>query len=191
MQKTEIKLIYYLLQNKGNVNKSYRELSTMTGISLGSIQGAMAQLQSSGYIVDTLEGRIMRKRADLIERWCYAYADGFKEKQCLGRFSFLTPSVKQSWASITLPETAFWSGEAAISMETDLIQPERWDIYVKESPNNLIATGRMIPDAKGEIFAYKAFWCDGNISNLLVYADLLATKDDRCKEIAGRIKDSI
>ena len=44
MQKTEIQIIFYLLQNKGNVGKTIREIANATGVSLGSVHSTLADL---------------------------------------------------------------------------------------------------------------------------------------------------
>ncbi len=49
----------------------------------------------------------------------------------------------------------------------------------------------MIPAPLGEIYVYKRFWQTQDTPLLVVYADLLATGDDRCREAAERIKPLI
>ena len=49
----------------------------------------------------------------------------------------------------------------------------------------------MIPAPQGEIFVYKQFWPGDEMPLLVVYADLLATDDDRCREAAERLKPQI
>ena len=49
----------------------------------------------------------------------------------------------------------------------------------------------MIPKQDGEIYVYKKFWTEEETPMLVIYADLLATEDDRCREVAERIKPLI
>lgn len=191
MQKSELKLVFYLLQDKRNVAKNFRQIAEETEMSLGSIQAKMQELTDKGYIVPSDKGRVLRKRSQLIDWWAHGYAESLKEKQLLMRFGFLTPAIRMAWKEIALPHSAQWSGEPAANIMDGYISPERWDLYVEDNANALIATGRMIPNPQGEIYVYRKFWKGDAIPALVIYADLLATGDDRCKEAAERIKSLI
>lgn len=39
MQKSEMRLVLFLLQDKTNISKTYRQMAKETGLSLGSVQG--------------------------------------------------------------------------------------------------------------------------------------------------------
>ena len=86
-----------------------------------------------------------------------------------------------------MPEDASWGGEPAAALLDDYLNPERWDVYTVDNANALIATGRMIPKVDGEIYVYRKFWGEKDTPLMMVYADLLATDDDRCCEAAERI----
>ena len=190
MTKSELKMIFYLLQGRENVGKTFRQMASESGMSLGSVQQNFQQLAAAGYILDTPKGKVLRRRSQLIDRWSRGYAEELKARQLLQRFTFLTPQVRASWQQVSIPQGCHWSGEAAAILE-GFISPQRWDLYVPESANALIATGRMIPDPDGEIFVHRRFWQTDSIPLLVVYADLLATGDDRCAEAAERIKSLI
>ena len=95
------------------------------------------------------------------------------------------------WRVIVLPDTLSWSGEPAAALLDKYLAPQRWDIYTTDTANPLISTGRMIPDPQGNIFVYRKFWKEQDTPLLIIYADLLATQDDRCREAAERIKPLI
>ena len=44
MQKSEMRLVLFLLQDKTNISKTYRQMAKETGLSLGSVQGVMSDL---------------------------------------------------------------------------------------------------------------------------------------------------
>ena len=173
MQKTEIQIIFYLLQNKGNVGKTIREIANATGVSLGSVHSTL------------------RKRQSLIDRWTQGYNDTLKPKLFISRFTFLSPEVREQWQSIQLPKTLSWGGEPTAALMDGYLRPERWDIYTADNANALIATGRMIPAPQGEIYVYKRFWQTEGTPLLVMYADLMATEDDRCREAAERLKHTL
>ena len=191
MQKSELTLVYYLLQDKHNTAKNFRQIAEETEMSLGSVQAKMQELTEKGYIALSDKGRVLRKRSQLIDWWARGYAESLKDKQLLMRFEFLTPTIRMAWKEITLPSCAQWSGEPATHRLGNYLSPERWDIYVENNANALISTGRMIPNAQGDIYVYRKFWKGDGMPTLVIYADLLATGDDRCKEVAERIKSLI
>ena len=187
MQKAEFQIIFRLLLDKSKVNSNYRQLAAEAGTSIGSVHNTIMRLTENGYIVEDGKKRLLRKRTSLLDRWARAYADGLKERYFITRFTFLTPQVKERWRDIRLPETVSWGGEPAAALLDDYLQPERWDVYVADNANALITTGRMIPKADGEIFVYRKFWDEADTPTVVVYADLLAMDNDRCREAAERI----
>ncbi len=191
MQKTELLVTFFLLQSKENVNRTIREIAAEAGVSVGSVHGVLNKLTEQGYIVESGDRRILRKRANLIERWAYGYADGLKNKLLINRFTFLTPQVREQWQDIVLPAGCHWGGEPAAALLDAYIQPGEWEVYVPNNANALITTGRMIPAPQGEILVYKQFWSGDEMPLLVVYADLLATEDDRCREAAERLRPQI
>ena len=187
MYKAEFQIVLRLLQDKSNTNLRYRQLAAAAGVSVGSVNNVMQSLMEKGYVVEDGKKRLLRKRTSLLDRWARAYADGLKERFFVARFTFLTPQVKECWRDIRMPENVSWGGEPAAALLDDYLQPERWDVYVSDNANALIATGRMIPKADGEIYVYRKFWDEAGTPPVVVYADLLAMGNDRCREAAERI----
>lgn len=173
MYKAEFQVVFRLLQDKSNTNLRYRQLAAAAGVSVGSVNNVMQSLMEKGYVVEDGKKRLLRKRTSLLDRWARAYADGLKERFFVARFTFLTPQVKECWRDIRMPENVSWGGEPAAALLDDYLQPERWDVYVSDNANALIATGRMIPKADGEIYVYRKFWDEAGTPPVVVYADLL------------------
>jgi hypothetical protein len=142
-------------------------------------------------VVEDGKSRLLRKRQSLIDRWTQGYNDTLKPKLFISRFTFLSPAVRAQWQSIQLPKTLSWGGEPAAALTDGYLRPERWDIYTADNANALIATGRMIPAPQGEIYVYKRFWQTDDTPLLVMYADLMATEDDRCRETAERLKHTL
>ncbi len=191
MNNTELKIVFHLLQDKHNAGKTFRQIAAETGTSVGSVHSTMANLTERGYLIDNGMTRVLRKRSSLIDRWALFYGEKLKEKLFVCRFKFLTPEVAEQWRAIVLPDTLSWSGEPAAALLDKYLVPQRWDIYTTDTANPLISTGRMIPDPQGNIFVYRKFWKEQDTPLLIIYADLLATQDDRCREAAERIKPLI
>lgn len=191
MNNAELKIVFHLLQDKRNVGRTFRQIAAETGTSIGSVHSTMTDLTERGYIIDNGMTRVLRKRSSLIDRWAMFYGENLKDKLFLCRFKFLTPEVAGQWQTIVLPDTLSWSGEPAAVLLDGYLTPQRWDIYTSDNANPLISTGWMIPDPQGSIFVYRKFWKEQGMPLLIIYADLLATQDDRCREAAERIKPLI
>lgn len=191
MRKTELFVVFYLLQDKGNLNQNIRQMANELYMSVGSVHNALQHLQDNGFLIEDNGRRLLRKRTQLIDQWAQAYAHTFKPKFLISRFTFLTPQVRDQWQNIVLPVTLSWGGEPAAALQHHHLQPGRWDIYTADNANALISTRRMIPAPLGEIYVFKRFWQTQGTPLLVVYADLLATGDDRCREAAERIKPLI
>lgn len=188
MQKTELLIIFYLLQDKTRVCQTFRQIATAVGVSIGSVHSTIARLTEQGYIVEQDNVRILRNRDTLIERWTWGYVEILKPKLLLCRFAFLTPQLRNQWNTITLPPSFLWGGEPAAALQDHYLQPAKWTIYTPVAPNLLITTGKIIPNPQGEISVYQQFWKQYEMPLLVIYADLLATKDDRCIEAAQHLK---
>lgn len=191
IQRAEFQIIFRLLQDKAKVNSNYRQLAAEAATSIGSVHNTMQSLMEKGYIVEDGKKRLLRKRTSLLDRWARAYADGLKERFFIARFTFLTPQVKECWRNICLPENVSWGGEPAAALLDNYLRPERWDVYTADNANALITTGRMIPKADGEIYVYRRFWDEAGTPPVVVYADLMAVDNDRCREAAERIRERV
>jgi hypothetical protein len=91
---------------------------------------------------------------------------------------------------------ACWGGEVAAAKVNKHLKPEKVIIYAHEIPGKLIIENKLRKATAGDIEILKPFWkfyhefIDlGIVPPLLVYADLMATGDDRNIETAGIIYD--
>ena len=79
MQKTVLLVTFFLLQSKENVNRTIREIAAETGVSVGSVHSVLSKLTEQGYIVESGDRRLLRKRANLIDR-CREAAERLKSQ---------------------------------------------------------------------------------------------------------------
>jgi hypothetical protein len=103
-----------------------------------------------------------------------------------------------AWQEMRLPAGhAQWGAEAAAAKMTNMLKPEVITIYADHgyTPEVLIAN-RLKPDENGRVEILERFWdlaveerTRDTVPPILVYADLLATGDQRNTETAGRIYD--
>ena len=189
-QEAGLKLIFYILTNKENVNLPYRTMQQATGLSLGTIKTVIESLINENYILVTQKGRFLKNREKLLNNWVIGYNQTLKPKRLLGRMSFVTNEKREQWMNVQLPQGIFWGGECAAYLKDGFLIPGSYEIYTKEPLNTLLRTGYVMPKEDGEIAVYEIFWDNGvenEIPELIVYADLMGSGNSRCIEAAQRI----
>ncbi|GHV21986.1 hypothetical protein FACS189428_3310 [Clostridia bacterium] len=193
-QETGLKLIFFFLQNRENVNLPYRTISEQTKISLGSIKKVIEDLTAHNFILVTEHGRFLKNRKHLLDRWITAYNQTLKPKLLLNSFSFLNAEKRNTWKDLVLPENMFWGGEAAANLIDHYLYPGTFEIYTDNSAQLLVKTGFVVPNVTGEIKVYRKFWNmnqeNNTVPTLLIYADLAGSGNSRCMEAAQRIYDN-
>lgn len=191
---TGIKVIFYLLNDFENVNKSYREIQEATGVSLGSIKNVINELISLHYVLVTEKGRFLKNHKKLLEQWTVSYNQLLKPKLLLGRMSFRNNEHRIKWLAMKLPEGMYWGGESGAQMVDSYLEPGSFDIYTDIPTANLMRTGFVRQDDNGEIGIYRKFWNwdteNKHVSLVLIYADLMGSGNARCLEIAQRLLDN-
>lgn len=190
-QPSGLQMLFVLLSIPNSENKTYRELSELSGISLGAVSEAMNTLQAENYLVKEREKRILFRKDELIKRW----VQGFSETLCprLSELQFESEDIDWWEKADLTATTACWSGEVAADKMTDYLHPIKTIIYVKHSYQYLTKKYKLIRVRNGNIKIRARFWNfnenDIIAPPLLVYADLLATAESRNIEAAQIIYD--
>lgn len=192
-QDAGIKMIFYLLQDKNNVNKSYREIQEKTGVALGTVKNVIDELVIRNFILVTNKGRILKNRKVLLDLWVENYNQVLKPKLLMGKMTFRTNEQRTKWLAMELPEGMYWGGESAAQMIDHYLEPGAFDIYTDVPTAYLMKTGFVKQDANGEIKVYQKFWKWETENHLvpliLVYADLMGSGNSRCLEAANRLME--
>ena len=190
-QDAGIKVIFYLLQDKNNVNKAYREIQKNTGVALGTVKNVIDELVARNFILVTDKGRILKNRKALLDLWIESYNQVLKPKLLMGRLAFRTNEQRIKWLAMELPEGMYWGGESAANIIDNYLEPGAFDIYTDVPTAYLMKTGFVKQDVNGEIKVYQKFWkweTEDHLAPLiLVYADLMGSGNSRCLEAANRL----
>jgi len=193
-QETGLKLIFFLLRDKENVNLPYRTIAERTHISLGSIKKAFEDLAAQNFILVTETKRLLKERKRLLEMWIPAYQQTLKPKLLLDSFAFSDSEKQNAWREMQLPVGMAWGGEAGANLIDNYLYPGAFEIYTDISAKMLLKTGFVTPKEDGIIKVYQRFWIDNQEENiapaLLIYADLIGSGNSRCIEAAQRIYDN-
>lgn len=192
-QTSGLQLLFVLLSVPNSENKTYRELSEMSKISLGWVSEIMNALQSEYYLVKDSEKRTLFRKDELLKRWVQGFAETLCNKLLEMEFETEDPNF---WKNTDLTSTkACWGGEVAADMMTGYLNPSEILIYRRGSAflSSLVREKKLRRVKEGNIKIRRKFWnfneTDIIAPPLLVYADLLATAKSRNIEAAQIIYD--
>jgi len=191
-----LKVLFTLLNVPDIANLPYRKVAEMTDVALGTVEWIFRDLKEMGFLIemDKRERKLI-KLEDLQKRWVEAYPDQLRPKLIIGRFNADNP---EWWKTINPMDYAIcWGGEVAAANLTQHLNPEKIIIYGRKLPGKLIIQNQLRKTDEGNIEFLEPFWKfdhalanKGIVPPLLVYADLMATGDDRNIETAGIIYDN-
>lgn len=188
--KTGLKVLFYLLLHKDNVNHPQRLIAEETGVALGNIPLIMNGLKETGYLLQRdRKTYIWQRKEELIDRWITEFEITLKPQLLMGRFHLPT-----SWQELELNEfEEAWGGEPAGDILTNYLRPEEYTLFTKKNRTDFIKNYRLRPGENGELELYEMFW-GMNLEKqhrtappLLVYADLKLKNNKRCRETAEMI----
>lgn len=197
-KQTGLRVLYALLCNPGLENETYRAIAAKTDVALGMVNWVLNELNELGYLVETGKGRARHIRLigkeKLLERWITGYAEQLRPKLLMGRYR----GADGWWQKTVLnPKKAQWGGEAAAGKLTDYLKPQAITVYVdKDNPEVVLIQNRLKKDPEGDVELLHRFWQPETIvphgetvHPILVYADLMATGNQRNIETARIIYD--
>lgn len=189
-----LRVVYALLCNPGLANHTFREIAAATGVALGTINVVFKDLKANGYLIDKGRfGREVIQKERLLKRWLAPFYDTLRPGLLIGKFTTDDPKW---WENVQLPHQFFWGGEVAAAKMTQYLKPQNTTIYTNGNVGELLRNYRLRKDPEGEIEILKTFWQEGVLENetifthhdmvhpLLIYADLIATNDNRNLETA-------
>lgn len=192
-QEAGTKLIYFLLVDPDNINKTFRELSDLSQISLGSVSTIFQELSDSNFILKTKSKRVLKNKTELLNRWVIAYNDVLRPKLLLKRMSFINKSEYSNWNNLDLSlisNKTLWGGECAADILTKNINPAIFTIYTDSTWQTVGKLLKLIPDDNGKVEILRLFYDtdeSNTVSPLLIYADLMGSGDSRNIETAEKL----
>ena len=199
---TGLKMLFGLLTKPELLQQTYRKIADETDVALGTVGWVLNDLRDHKFLFEA-KGRKRRltQRKQIVEHWVQAYPEKLRPKLHLGRY---TAPTHRWWENVRLdPHQAQWGGEVAAEILTDYLNPENVTIYADTVPVRLILEHRLQVDPQGEIEILRRFWEPDELRTnidrsavppevvppFLIYADLIATADERNVETARMIYD--
>jgi len=195
-KQTGLKILFAMLCIPGMETQTYRTIATRTGVALGMIDWVIRELKETGFILERGKGRARKihltNKEKLLERWITAYAEQLRPKLMLGRFR----GAVGWWREAALdPQRARWGGETAAAKLTGFLKPEIVTVYLnKDDLYEALIAHKLRKDPDGDVEVLRQFWKQDivdphqdTVHPILVYADLMATGNQRNLEAAKNI----
>jgi len=193
-----LKVTFALLTQPRLLNAPLRELMAACHVSLGLAGQVINGLQERGYIgVDGSGKRVFLKRRNLVYEWADGYISRLRPKLHTKKFAFPNPSALMTYQP--QPGVSAWGGEVAASKFTGHLRPGTYTLYknpaIPSFTSDLVKKFSLRADPNGTLEIIDAFW-DATALEIqdvvppeLVYADLIATLDNRNLEVADLVLD--
>jgi hypothetical protein len=192
--KAGLRVVFNLFIDPKLVNENYRKIAADADVALDTVNKTFLALKNLGHLMNAGPNtyKLVQLRR-LTERWVEAYPTRLRPAIHIGNFRFLNEDELRKWKTIRLDKTKTqWGDEPAADLLTDYLRPEIFTLYTDETRNELMKNYHFIPDDNGSIHVYKKFWKYDEkkfktVPPLLIYADLMNTKDPRAIETAQKI----
>lgn len=197
-----LRMIFALLCEPSLLNRSYREIASAAGIALGTVGPVLEDLRERRLLTgkDERHGRRFLDPETLRDEWVTNYPLRLLSKLNAQRF---TAQDSSWWENAEIPAgQAWWGAEIAASRLTRQLRPITQTLYVEPDARQdvtlaLAKRHRLRADPSGPIEILDAFWNLGETSRdqdtapaLLVYADLIRTREPRNLEAAALIREN-
>ncbi len=199
-QESGIKLIYHLLQNLENLQLSYRDLTKIAGVSIGSVSNVISELEDQKFIIKTKNKRVLKNKKELLNRWVIAYNDVLRPRLLKKRMRFSNLELYGNWDTLPIQEADginLWGGEPAAAILTGQLHPEQFTIYTNDSWHSIASEFKLIPDEKGDVEILAMFWNEQEqyreyykTPPLIIYADLMGSGFERNIQTAKLILEN-
>ena len=204
-QPAGIQVVFALLCEPERANAPVREIAEVAGVAHGTVGHILDDLRRMGHVVELgrREGargrarqRRLLQRRRLFDLWVEAYAQVLRPRLNPRRYRPLNALATEWWKKGTYREMGAWlGGEGAAEIVTRYLKPQDITIYADDRAA-FLKKHMLVVDPQGPVIVLDRFWrfeyeweFHDVAPPVLIYADLLATGDDRCRETAVMVYD--
>lgn len=195
----QLEVLYALIANPDLVNAPYRAIASAAQVALSTVNIAIEDFLARQLLVAGVHGgRQFGDWERVVDEWASLYPIKLKPKLASRRFS---TDKADWWQSIDISQFgAVFSGEVAAAKLTQHLRPQRVTLYADSTlPKPLILAARLRADPAGDIEVIQSFWPTSaaqpvgvppDVAHpILVYADLLDSRESRNLDLARTIKE--
>lgn len=194
-------VMYVILKERDALTWSYRMFSEKTSVSLGTISQVMRELEQQGYIASSATGgKTLLQRGELLQRWVSGYIEIWRKYRRNERWVSNEPFWHDEQQLNSL--NVVIGGELAATHYLHYLNPGSAMFYAsKQEVDDMARTFRLLKARTDFEPGYRISFMepmmpkalllgdDGYAHPLLVYAELIASKDPRNIETAKRLYD--
>ncbi|WP_245664921.1 type IV toxin-antitoxin system AbiEi family antitoxin [Actinoplanes subtropicus] len=184
-------VIFALLSWPDLSHATVREIAAAAGVSTGQAHDTFLRLQQAGFL--TTDSRRLERIDELLDLWTAAYSTGLGPRLELARYH---GDPSRPLSGVTPERRAYRSGESAMGI--GVVRPATLTVYIDHPDPKFPVLNRWDAgwDREPNIFLRQKFWASPradeeefsangqNAPWLLIYADLVATRDARLREVA-------
>lgn len=204
-QPAGIRVVFALLCEPERVNAPVRQIAEAAGVAHGTVGHILDDLRRMGHVVELghragargrARQRRLRQRRRLLDLWVEAYAQVLRPQLDPRRYRPLNVLARDWWKKATYRKLGAWlGGEGAGELVTRYLKPQDITIYADDRAA-FLKKHKLVVDPQGPVIILDRFWrfeakweFPDVVPPVLIYADLLATGDDRCRETAEMVYD--
>ncbi len=193
--KAGLKIVFALLTEPDLIQKDMRTIADRARVgSVSTVSDIFKDLEKQHYLYQPGKNgtrmRKLNKRRELLGRWVEGYIERLRPS--LNPVRFISRKFEgRWWDDVEIKDyNAVWGGEKGGQLLTNHLRPATVAIYADSSLSRLQAKYGLVRSEQGNIEILEKFWMGGESGDeavappLVVYADLVATGDERNLETA-------
>ncbi|WP_446223811.1 type IV toxin-antitoxin system AbiEi family antitoxin [Nocardia sp. IBHARD005] len=189
------KVLFTLLSWSDAINTPLRSIGERSGVSLGTTQIVVNELERGGYVATVDGRRQLLNGRELLDRWTEAFSIAVVPRITLADFVDNSNGWWLEARSALVDERAQLGGEAAGSQLDSELRSTTGILYVDALPRALAAERRWRRvDGEPNVIIRQRFWrptepLDPLVPSTLIYADMWTSGDSRQRAHAERIRN--
>jgi len=190
-----LQVVFVLLSRPDLVARPMRTIAAASGASLGAVKLVIDELIDAGFVYGGgSERKLVRSRA-LFGRWVEAYALTLAPRLWLAEFTASDAGWWLSAVDAVREAGVQFGGESAAHLLDPHLRTSQAVLYAERVPQDLAIKFRWRKsEGAATIEIRRRFWTRETEDEVLVptpliYADLMASGDDRQREAAGRLRE--
>ncbi len=106
-----LKVIFYLLLDKKNVGRPYREIMDATEVAIGTVKNIIDGLIYQQFVRVENNKRFLINTDRLLMLWATNYGQNLKPKLIQTRFTFRNEENRRNWEKLVLPAGMVWEAK--------------------------------------------------------------------------------
>ncbi|MDN6200748.1 MAG: hypothetical protein L0I99_00905 [Micrococcaceae bacterium] len=168
------------------IQQPVRRIARAAGVSTGTAQATIKELENSGYVV----GSALTHGDELLDMWLAAYSTGLGTKLSLAQLE----GEISNFGTSPGDDELLLGGESAV---TRWIKPTTLVLYTPKFDPTVAIRHRWKAGRSPNIYIRRAFWenptdlAPRQTPLLLTYADLLASREPRQREVARLLEQDV